>query len=173
VSPRKAHLYEIETRWTGNLGEGTAGYRAYGRDHEITGEGKACLLPGSSDPAFRGDPSRYSPEELLVASLSACHMLWLLHLCADAGIVVTAYSDRASGSMVEAGDGSGHFTEVILRPRVMITDTNRIEEATALHEQAHRLCFIARSVRFPVRHQPVVTAQDAPSKHAARDFGSD
>lgn len=148
--------YEIEAHWTGNLGEGTGGYRAYKRDHEIRADAKSIAIPGSSDPAFLGDPSRYNPEELLVASLSACHMLWVLHLSADAGIRVTAYSDRATGVMEESPDGSGHFTEVTLNPRVTITDPARAAEAEALHDRAHRLCFIANSVRFPVHHRPVV-----------------
>ena len=154
----KEHHYSTLTKWTGNLGNGTSGYRAYSRDHEITASGKASPIRGSSDPKFRGDPSRYNPEELLVASLSACHMLWVLHLCADAGIVVTEYEDDASGEMAENEDGSGQFTSVTLRPRMTITEPERIEEANALHAKAHELCFIARSVNFPVAHEAVVMA---------------
>ncbi len=139
--------------WTGNTGQGTASYRAYSRSHEIGGEGKSGAILGSSDPAFRGDATRYSPEELLVASLSACHMLWYLHLCADAGIVVTAYTDEASGRMRE-----DRFEEATLQPRVTITGAGRAAEATALHQAAHERCFIANSVRFPVACEPRVTA---------------
>jgi organic hydroperoxide reductase OsmC/OhrA len=149
------HHYEITTTWTGNRGAGTRDYRAYARDHEITAQGKGAPVAGSSDKAFRGDASRYNPEELLVASLSACHMLWFLHLCAEAGIVVTDYRDSAMGTMAEHADGSGEFTRVTLRPHVVITCAERIAEATSLHAQAHRLCFIARSVNFPVVHEPV------------------
>jgi organic hydroperoxide reductase OsmC/OhrA len=155
---RREHHYRITTTWTGNLGTGTSDYHAYSRDHEITIAGKGAPLPGSSDAAFRGDPARYTPEELLVASLSTCHMLWFLHLCADAGIGVTEYVDAASGAMSENADGSGEFTRVILRPRAVITDSARIAEAMALHPRAHELCFIARSVNFPVEHQPVIAA---------------
>jgi organic hydroperoxide reductase OsmC/OhrA len=154
----REHHYRITTTWTGNLGTGTSDYRAYSRNHEIKILGKSAPLPGSSDPAFRGDPARYTPEELLVASLSACHMLWFLHLCADAGIVVTEYEDVASGAMSEHPDGSGEFTMVILRPRAVITDSARIADAMALHPRAHEWCFIARSVNFPVQHQAVVVA---------------
>jgi organic hydroperoxide reductase OsmC/OhrA len=154
----REHHYRITTTWTGNLGAGTSDCRAYSRNHEITIAGKAAPLPGSSDAAFRGDPARYTPEELLVASLSACHMLWFLHLSADAGIVVTEYADAASGAMSEHPDGSGEFTRVILRPRAVITDSVRIADAMALHLRAHELCFIARSVYFPVEHEPVVVA---------------
>ena len=154
----REHHYRITTTWTGNLGTGTSDYRAYSRDHEIKIVGKRAPLAGSSDAAFRGDPARYTPEELLVASLSACHMLWFLHLCADAGIVVIEYQDAASGAMSESEDGSGEFTRVILRPRAVITDSSRIAEAVALHTRAHQLCFIARSVNFPVQHEPVVVA---------------
>jgi organic hydroperoxide reductase OsmC/OhrA len=154
----KEHHYSILTKWTGNLGNGTSGYRAYSRDHDTSASGKASTIHGSSDPKFRGDPSRYNPEELLVASLSSCHMLWVLHLCADAGIVVTEYEDDASGEMAENKDGSGQFTSVVLRPRMKITDPQRIEDARALHGRAHEFCFIARSVNFPVSHEAVVVA---------------
>lgn len=154
----REHHYEIRTTWTGNLGDGTATYRAYKRDHEISGAAKSMVIPGSSDPAFRGDPARYNPEELLVAALSTCHMLSLLHLCADAKISVTSYTDQASGTMAQEPDGSGHFTQVMLRPEMKITDAGRIQEAEALHVRAHELCFIANSVNFPVRCTPRVSA---------------
>lgn len=147
------HQYAVSLRWTGNLGTGTAGYGGYRRDHEIAAAGKPPIA-GSSDPAFRGDAARYNPEELLVASLAACHMLWMLHLCAEAGIVVTAYSDEASGEMRMNPDGSGQFTRVVLRPRLTLTDAARTRETAALHEKAHRMCFIARSVNFPVECMP-------------------
>ncbi len=120
------HHYQVSTRWTGNLGSGTSAYRAYSRNYEITAAGKEAPIPGSSDPAFRGDPSRYNPEELLVGALSACHMLWVLHLCADAGIAVTGYVDDAEGYMVEHVDGSGEFTSVVLRPKMKISDVGRL-----------------------------------------------
>lgn len=147
------HRYQIQVEWTGNRGEGTENYRAYGREHLIKIKGKADL-PGSADPSFLGNPSHYNPEELLVASLSACHMLWYLHLCADAGIVVTGYRDEATGVMEETPDGGGRFMEVTLHPVVSITDDSRIGEARSLHETAHKKCFIANSCNFPVKHQP-------------------
>ncbi len=141
----------MTTRWTGNLGSGTSGYRDYSRNHELSAAGKTSVIAGSSDPVFRGDASRYNPEEMLVAALSSCHMLWLLHLAADAGIVITSYIDEASGIMREGADGGGEFTEVTLNPRVTITDAGRSGELEELSHRAHELCFIARSVRFPVR----------------------
>jgi organic hydroperoxide reductase OsmC/OhrA len=151
----REHHYAITTTWTGNRGSGTSDYRAYGRDHEIFAEGKAARVPGSADPHFRGDPARYNPEELLVAALSACHMLSFLHACADAGIVVTEYRDSPTGTMAAHSDGSGNFTRVTLHPHVTITDATRIPEVAALHDKAHHLCFIARSVNFPVEIEPV------------------
>jgi organic hydroperoxide reductase OsmC/OhrA len=151
--PEKTHSYSANVVWTGNLGSGTSAYRAYARDHELRFAGKPPIL-GSSDPAFRGDPARCNPEELLVASLSACHMLWFLHLSANAGIVVTGYEDAASGTMVEEDDGGGRFTEVVLRPRVTLADETRRRELDGLHERAHALCFLARSMNFPVRCAP-------------------
>jgi organic hydroperoxide reductase OsmC/OhrA len=147
------HRYRVTTNWTGNLGTGTSDYRMYSRDHEIGGPTKSARILGSSDPHFRGDEARYNPEETLVASLSACHMLWLLHLCADAGITVTDYLDEAEGSMAEDADGSGQFTQVILRPQMTILEGDRQNEAHALHDKAHAMCFIARSVNFPVLHE--------------------
>jgi organic hydroperoxide reductase OsmC/OhrA len=152
------HHYRVANRWTGNLGKGTAAYSAYSRNFELSGAGKAAPIPGSSDSAFRGDHARYNPEELLVGALSSCHMLWVLHLCADAGITVTEYSDEAIGDMVENPDGSGEFTQVILRPRMTITDPARIADAMALHERAHEVCGIARSVNFTVENEPEVVA---------------
>jgi len=152
----RKHEYRIATRWTGNRGTGTSSYRDYSRDHESTGPGKRQSIEGSSDPAFRGDASRYNPEEVLVAALANCHMLWVLHLCADAGIVVTEYEDDARGEMVEHADGSGEMSRVMLRPRMRITDASRADEIPAIHDRAHAVCAMARSVRCEVRHEAVV-----------------
>jgi len=149
----KAHQYNATIEWTGNMGSGTRDYRAYQRNHTIQVNGKPEIL-GSSDPAFRGDKTRHNPEDLLVASLSACHLLSYLHACADAGVVVTAYTDNASGTMEEMPDGSGHFTEVQLHPVVTVQDASMIEKANELHDKAHQFCFVASSCNFPVRHFP-------------------
>jgi organic hydroperoxide reductase OsmC/OhrA len=143
------HEYQVRVEWTGNDGEGTKTYKGYRRDHTVVAEGKA-EIPASSDPAFRGDPARYNPEELLVASLSSCHMLWYLHLCATGGVTVVAYRDSALGTMEENTDGSGAFVRVVLRPTVTIVPGCDRQKALELHEEAHRMCFIANSVRFPV-----------------------
>ena len=155
----KEHHYAVTVDWTGNKGTGTSAYAAYARAHEIRIAGKPPI-PGSSDPSFRGDPARYNPEELLVASLSTCHMLWYLHLCSVAGIVVTAYVDRAEGTMIEEADGGGQFTarraeagghgEARRRPG---------EGARSCTHVAHKMCFIARSVNFPVAHEPTIREQ--------------
>lgn len=148
------HHYSLQVYWTGNRGSGTSGYRDYDRDHTIRVPGKPNLQ-GSSDPAFRGDPSRHNPEELLLAALSACHMLWYLHLCAEAGITVISYEDHPTGTMIETADGGGHFTEVTLRPQTAFSGNWSAEQASALHHTANERCFIARSVNFPVHHAPV------------------
>ena len=148
-----SHLYPIRMTWTGNTGTGTAHYRGYDRAHEYSVPGKP-VIPGSSDPAFRGDAARYNPEELLVMSLSSCHMLWYLHLCAEAGVVVTAYVDEAVGTMVEVAETGGHFTEVVLRPVATLQPGSDAALAAKLHERAHHLCFVANSVNFPVRCEP-------------------
>src|SRR5271163_5145980 len=145
----REHLYSTTVEWTGNLGSGTSDYHAYSRDHEIGAKHKRPI-PGSSDPAFRGARSRWNPEDLLLASLSTCHMLWYLHLAAESGITVTAYTDHAEGAMAEQPDGSGRFTRVLLRPSVTVRAGSDPKRANELHHSAHEKCFIANSVNFPV-----------------------
>lgn len=142
--------YEIGLKWTGNLGEGTKDYRSYERSYVVYADQKPDLL-GSSDPDYMGDPSRWNPEELLIASLSACHMLWYLHLCSKHKIIVTEYLDRPTAIVTVSSSGYGVFEEAILHPHIKITDPSRIEEAKALHEEAHKRCFIANSLNFPVK----------------------
>jgi len=149
----KTHSYPIRMRWTGNTGQGTRDYRAYERAHEYSVAGKP-VVPGSSDPNFRGDRTRYNPEELLVMSLSSCHMLWYLHLCAERKIVVVDYVDDAEGTMVEDAERGGFFTAVVLRPAITLAAGSDAALAESLHERAHHLCFIANSVNFPVRCEP-------------------
>jgi organic hydroperoxide reductase OsmC/OhrA len=149
----KHHHYKATTTWVGNRGTGTSDYKAYERNHDIAFEGKQTIKC-SSDPSFRGDKSRQNPEELLVASLSGCHMLWFLHLASVNGVVITEYIDEATGSMEENQDGSGQFVEVTLRPSVTVRDQDMVGKANALHHQANQMCFIARSVKFPVNHKP-------------------
>ena len=149
----KTHQYSMQMRWTGNKGTGTSSYRAYSRDHEYYFPGKEGPIPGSSDPAFRGDPSRYNPEELLLASLSSCHMLWFLHFCAVEGVIVLEYEDTPTGEMAEDKNGSGRFTSVTLHPQVRVAEESMQENLEELHHRAHEYCFIANSVNFPVLHQ--------------------
>ncbi|MDT0270461.1 OsmC family protein [Streptomyces sp. DSM 44915] len=151
--PRE-HRYEVGVTWTGNTGAGTAGYRKYGRDHRVAVADKP-VIEGSADPAFAGDPARWNPEELLVASLSECHMLTYLAHCSLRRVVVVEYRDTAEGLMRESG-GVGEFAEVTLRPEVVVAEEGMLDLASALHEDAHRDCFIARSVSFPVRHLPTI-----------------
>lgn len=150
------HRYELDLTWTGNRGPGTTGYRDYGRDVVLEAAGKP-VLEGSADPTFRGDGSRWNPEELLVAALSQCHLLSYLHMAVTHGVVVTAYADSPVGTMAQEGVG-GHFTRVLLRPRVTIADAAQVDLATRIHADAARACFIASSVNFPVEHEPVVLA---------------
>jgi organic hydroperoxide reductase OsmC/OhrA len=151
----KRHEYKLGIEWTGNTGEGTKTYRSYSRDYLITAAGKPAI-PGSSDPTFRGDGSRHNPEDLLVAALSACHMLSYLHLCAVSGIVVLDYKDAAVGWMEDRPDGSGAFTDAELRPVVTIAAGGNVAKAASLHHDAHEKCFIANSVNFEVRVSPTL-----------------
>lgn len=153
----KQHHYKATITWTGNRGEGTKTYKGYDRSHNISINNKNDI-PASSDAPFMGDITKHNPEDLLLASLSSCHMLWYLHLCSDNGIVVTGYVDNATGTMIENGKG-GHFEEVVLHPQVTITDIAQVEKANSLHDEAHQCCFIANSCNFPVKHVPVCKAQ--------------
>lgn len=155
----KKHHYKTTMNWTGNTGEGTKDYKSYERSYTITVNGKP-EIQGSSDPAFRGDRTKYNPEEMLVASLSSCHMLWYLHLCSEAGIIVLDYVDIAEGEMSEEANGSGRFISVTLNPSVIVKESAMIERANALHKKANEMCFIANSCNFPVHHNPVCSAKD-------------
>jgi organic hydroperoxide reductase OsmC/OhrA len=151
----KRHTYAASIRWPIHGGPGTTSYRAYSRDHAIGAAGKHEIA-ASSDPAFLGSAERFNPEQLLVASLSSCHMLWYLHLCAVNGVVVTAYRDDASGTMEEDARRSGSFVRVELRPQVTIAPGGSRSLALELHHEAHRCCYIARSVNFPVIVQAAI-----------------
>ncbi|GAA4812996.1 OsmC family protein [Nocardioides caeni] len=148
------HHYALELTWQGNRGSGTSGYRDYDRDVLLSAEGKPDL-EGSADPTFRGDASRWNPEELLVAALAQCHLLSYLHSAVRHGITVTSYDDSPVGTMIQVDQG-GRFTSVTLRPRVMITDPAQVDLALEIHAEASENCFIAASVAFPVRHEPVI-----------------
>ncbi|PTT21166.1 peroxiredoxin [Chryseobacterium sp. HMWF028] len=149
----KEHHYKITIQGTGNQGTGTSGYRDYERSHIISAENKA-VIEGSSDPAFRGDRKKHNPEEMFLSSISSCHMLWYLHFCSEAGIIVTDYTDEATGIMTETTSGSGYFTEVVLHPTVTVAEESMKEKAEQLHHKANGYCFIANSVNFPVKHIP-------------------
>ena len=155
------HHYRLATTWTGNSGTGTSGYRDYARDVTLRSSGKPDLQ-GSADRPFRGDPERWNPEELLLAALSQCHLLSYLHVAVTHGVVVTDYRDDASGSMEQHGIG-GRFTEVVLRPVVTVADPAHVGLATEIHAEAAAACFIASSVSFPVRHEPVTRVAPAPA----------
>ena len=158
MAATRDHGYAVSLNWSSNLSSVTSAYRDYSRSYEIGAEGKPVIY-GSADPAFRGDRSRWSPEELLVASLSACHKLWYLHLAAEAGIIVNAYTDRAEGVMEVGRDGAARFKGVVLHPTVTLATGSDVGQARALHQPAHEKCFIANSVNFPVQCEPeIVTA---------------
>lgn len=150
----KEHHYSLTMEWTGNTGEGTVDYKAYERSYQIK-SGNKPTIEGSSDSAFRGDQTKYNPEEMLLASLSSCHMLWYLHLCSEAGVIVTDYQDQPSGVMKEDPQG-GKFHKVVLNPVVEVKSATMIDMANHLHIKAHELCYIANSVNFPVLHQAKV-----------------
>lgn len=151
----KEHNYKAIIEWTGNLGEGTSGYTSYERSHTIQLKDKR-VIAASSAPSFRGDPKKHNPEELFLASLSSCHMLWYLHLCSAEGVVVTGYRDEAQGTMIEEKSGKARFTEVILYPQVTVLEACMLDKARKLHHKANEMCFIANSCNFEVHHKPEI-----------------
>lgn len=154
----KNHHYKLTIEWTGNKGSGTFDYRSYSRNHTIKIPSKSAEILGSSDSSFRGDATRYNPEELFLSSVSSCHMLWYLHLCSDNNVIVHEYADHAEGIMEEAADGSGQFKQIILHPQIVVTEAHMIEKAIELHHKANEMCFIANSLNLEVEHRPNVTS---------------
>jgi organic hydroperoxide reductase OsmC/OhrA len=159
---QRAHEYATRVVWEGNLGEGTSGYAAYTRTYRLLVAGKPELV-GTADPAFRGERDKHNPEDLFVASISACHMLTYLALCARHGVRIVAYEDDATGTMRVDASGGGRFEEIILHPKVTIERAQDAALAASLHEQAHALCFIASSCATPIRHRATahVRAEEA------------
>lgn len=153
----RQHKYNLRIKWTGNKGQGTKDYLSYDRSHAVSVDGKQDVLC-SSDPAFRGDKTKHNPEELFLASISSCHMLWYLHLSADNGIIVVDYSDNATGTMQESGRGK--FTEVTLHPSLTVTDKSMIDKANELHKKANEFCFIANSCNFTIHHNPTCMSEN-------------
>jgi len=150
---KRQHNYSATIKWTGNKGKGTLNYKEFERGYTISINNKPNIL-GSSDPAFLGDKTKHNPEELLLASLSSCHMLWYLHLCSESNVIITTYIDNPIGIMIEKQNGSGKFSEVILKPIVVVKEKSMIEKAIKLHAKANELCFIANSVNFKILHNP-------------------
>ena len=154
----RMHRYAAYIEWPAHSGERTRSYDSYSRNHVIRIPGKPEIL-ASSDVVFRGDDGRHDPEDLLLAAVSSCHMLWFLHLATEAGVVVAGYSDEATGTMTEDADGKGRFTDILLRPRVTVLEKRMIPLAADLHERANRFCFIANSLSVKVRHEPEFIVQ--------------
>lgn len=154
----KQHHYKLNIKWTGNKGNGTTDYAAYERSHDLSIKGKKKIAC-SSDSPFRGDVKKHNPEDFLLASLAACHMLWYLHLCADEGVVVIDYSDEAEAKMIQTSNGGGYFTEAILHPKVVVKEQSMVKKALDLHKKANSFCFIANSIKFPVYHKPTVIVE--------------
>lgn len=151
----KKHNYSAAVTWTGNTGNGTIDAASYERSHVLSINNKVDIQC-SSDTPFRGDGTKHNPEDMFLYSLSSCHMLWYLHLCADAGVVVTQYTDNATGTMIQHDTGGGHFEAVVLHPVVTITDKTKKELALSLHDKANEKCFIANSCNFSIEHEPKI-----------------
>ncbi|TLU75797.1 OsmC family protein [Mannheimia varigena] len=152
----KKHTYQTTVEWVGNLGSGTSSYTAYDRDFVVSALYKPEIL-GSADPAFRGDKTRWNPEDMLLASISACHKLWYLHFCAVNNIIVLEYRDEAIAIMDEgSSEQAGRFLSATLKPYVRISNESDATKALVLHKNAHQACFIANSLNFPVKCEAII-----------------
>ncbi|MBK9272048.1 MAG: OsmC family protein [Saprospiraceae bacterium] len=151
----KAIEYRLKLEWTGNLGKGTFGYTQYDRSYRVSMDGKPDL-DLSADVHFRGEPNKYNPEEMLLMAVSSCHMLWYLHLCADAGVIVMNYIDRPEATLTFDQNGVGRMEGFVLKPEVSISPDSNASRAIELHKEANKRCFIANSLNVPIHHKPVV-----------------
>jgi organic hydroperoxide reductase OsmC/OhrA len=158
MSVKATHEFKTKIEWTGNKGDGTTTYEGYGREYTVSSVGKQDILC-SSAAGFLGDVSKFNPEDMFIASLSSCHMLWYLHLCADNGIKVLSYHDETEATLGVFLNGKGFFQHITLKPTVVIEDAEQIQKAIALHQKANKMCFLANSLHFPIKHIPTVTAQ--------------
>jgi organic hydroperoxide reductase OsmC/OhrA len=147
----KHHRYAVRTVWEDADGIGTRSYDGYSRDHRFEMVGKP-VLHASADPAFCGDRAKANPEDLFLAAVSSCHMLFFLALCARNGVCVLAYEDAAEATLELHADGGGAFSNITLRPCVTVSRENEIPLARTLHDRAGELCFIARSCAAPIEH---------------------
>ncbi len=145
------HEYVSRLVWKGNLGNGTSTYAGYSREYMVSVDGKPDIR-GTADPMFRGDPDLHNPEDLFIAAISSCHMLSYLALCALKGVSVAAYEDRATAILALDSNRNGSFEEVTLNPVVTIADSSTEALAIKLHDEAHDLCYIARSCSVPIHH---------------------
>lgn len=146
------HLFKAALNWTSNKKEQDLSLKVYSKSHQVKIEGKP-ILNVSAAKAFKGDPSLYNPEDLLLSSLVSCHMMSYLYVCSQNGIEVLEYSDSAEATLEVNPDGSGRFVEVKLKPKIIIANSDKIELALELHKKANQLCFIANSCNFPVLHE--------------------
>lgn len=148
------HDYTARVVWTGNRGQGTASYKGYDRTWNVETPGKP-LIHCSNDPLLGGDPTLHNPEDMLIAALSACHMLWYLHLASNAGIAVHDYRDDPLAIGETDSTGASRFLSATLRPQITVPEGTDVAEADAIHHEIGKVCFIARSVNFPVDYDAI------------------
>lgn len=156
----KTQNYKLDLSWQGNHGAGTMTHTSYDRNF-TTHEGSRPPVLGSSHPAFRGNSERYCPEELLLASLSSCHMLWYLHMCAAHEVVVLEYHDHPVMEMEVKEFGNGDIRSATLSPVVRIASEDQREQAMAMHQRAHQSCFIAKAVNFEIILKPKIVESES------------
>ena len=152
------HLFKVALNWIKKEPQTDSSTRIYTKSHHISIEGKPDLEV-SAAKAFKGDPNLYNPEDLLLSSLTSCHMMSYLYCCMQYKIEVISYQDHSEATLQVNPDGSGKIVKVDLFPEIIISNSSQIELALSLHKKANELCFIANSCNFPVYHHPKCNAK--------------
>lgn len=141
--------HKATVRWNRNGKDFT--YKGYSRDHVWVANGNE--IPASATPQYLGNPNRVDPEAALVSALSSCHMLTFLAVAAGKGFVVDSYEDDAVGHLEKNANGKFAVTRVELHPKIVFSGAKQptAEDLDALHDKAHKECFIANSVLTDVK----------------------
>ncbi len=149
------HTFETTLAWPADAAQKLPPDPAFSRNSVLAAPGKPVIV-ASSPAVFGGDTARYNPEEMLMLSLSQCHLLTYLAIAAKKRMGILKYEDRVVGTLGMGASGKMQMVDVLLRPRVTVAKGTNLTDAHALHETAHASCFMANSVNFTVRNEPLI-----------------
>ncbi len=140
--------FKVQAKWSS---KNALDVSINGKTHQVFIDDKSPLTV-SAAKAFKGDETKYNPEDLLLSALASCHMMSYFYVCAQNGIELIDYKDEAVGVLELKADGSGAFTSVVLNPVVTISKSEMIDKAVSLHKEAHSICFIAHPCNVLISH---------------------